>query len=544
MGNYNNQYKHIKNNSFLENKNINKDNIIIEDNTNFFEDKNENKNINWNNYEEMEKLFNFQNKYYLCGVKENDIYKIIDNNKLFISNEEGFKIYNLENMSMDLALKSNLKVTRPLLVLKNKNLIIASKGEKCIYILHKYKFNIIDKILLSKKTKFIHCGNLYELFNQSIAYSNESGISIYNKANNKYIFSKFIKVKGAGIYQFVSDFFIIINEAMIYLYSTKDYSKTKIIKNIYEYKSLLKIDNNTIILYNGNNDNDICSFLDINKFEIIYDITTKGIFKEILPINKSNFLISIYNNDSNNELCLSILKKRNNKYNFIYGCKVEGKSFMNINYCKKGSIFYLNNYNLFALTLNLKKLKINFVNWNLNSKPNLRLNFMLLGDCGVGKSAIIRKAIYNEFNENYLMNITSNFYILRLEINNIIIDLNLWDTPGREINRENIYYQQGTDLIIITYSINSKKSINIVNMLIKKIKEIYWKCPLIYLIGNKADLNHEREVERREGAILTLKNNLNLFMEVSAKTGTNIKNIFIYAAKQLIKRKTFSFLFN
>ena len=275
---------------------------------------------------------------------------------------------------------------------------------------------------------------------------------------------------------------------------------------------------------------------------INYNIETKGIIKEILPLNKYSFIISINNNNSNSELCLSKLKKSYNKYNFIYGFKIEGKSFKNIDFCKKGSIFYLNNDNLFVLTLNLQNLKINYANWHLNSKPDLRFKVMFLGDSGSGKSSIIRKVIYNEFIENHYIDISSNLFVLRMEINNYIIDLYLLDTPGRETSIDNIEYQQGTVLVIATYSINSTKSFNIVNMWIKKIKEFYLKCPLIYLIGNKVDLETQREVWKKEGALLTCKNNLNLFMEVSAKTGQNIKNIFIQAAKQLIRKKIFSSL--
>ena len=93
---------------------------------------------------------------------------------------------------MDLIVKINLKVTNPLLVLKNKNLVIASKDEKFLYILQKHKYNIINKIFLSKKINFKQNGKLYELIDQSIAYCNESGISLYNKTNNQYKFSKYI----------------------------------------------------------------------------------------------------------------------------------------------------------------------------------------------------------------------------------------------------------------------------------------------------------------------------------------------------------------
>ncbi len=55
----------------------------------------------------------------------------------------------------------------------------------------------------------------------------------------------------------------------------------------------------------------------------------------------------------------------------------------------------------------------------------------------------------------------------------------------------------------------------------------------IFLIGNKIDLVDTRNISTEEARRLQMEFDLNLYMETSAKTGINAKEIFIEAAKVL-----------
>ena len=57
----------------------------------------------------------------------------------------------------------------------------------------------------------------------------------------------------------------------------------------------------------------------------------------------------------------------------------------------------------------------------------------------------------------------------------------------------------------------------------------------IFLIGNKIDLVDSRKVTAEEAKKLKDDFMMNLYMETSAKTGFNAKEIFIQAAKVLYK---------
>jgi len=57
----------------------------------------------------------------------------------------------------------------------------------------------------------------------------------------------------------------------------------------------------------------------------------------------------------------------------------------------------------------------------------------------------------------------------------------------------------------------------------------------IFLIGNKIDLVDTRQVSTEEAKKFQTDFDLNLYMETSAKTGVNAKEIFIEAARVLFK---------
>ena len=57
----------------------------------------------------------------------------------------------------------------------------------------------------------------------------------------------------------------------------------------------------------------------------------------------------------------------------------------------------------------------------------------------------------------------------------------------------------------------------------------------IFLIGNKADLEDKRVVKKEVAEQFKKDYDLNLFMETSAKTGFNAKELFTEAAKLLYK---------
>ena len=81
----------------------------------------------------------------------------------------------------------------------------------------------------------------------------------------------------------------------------------------------------------------------------------------------------------------------------------------------------------------------------------------------------------------------------------------------------------------------SQKSFDNIERWVKDLRENSSPDVKIFLIGNKCDLDDERQVSKEKAT--TLKNNyeFDAFFETSAKTGFNAKEMFIHAAKILFE---------
>ena len=165
---------------------------------------------------------------------------------------------------------------------------------------------------------------------------------------------------------------------------------------------------------------------------------------------------------------------------------------------------------------------------------DLSFKVIVIGDSGVGKSCLTNKATNNIFEENYNATVGFEFFTLNLKMFNKIIKLQIWDTCGQELYRSLITnFYRNSSLAIIVYAINSEPSFESIDMWLKELRTHSNPDAKVFLIGNKIDLEKERKITKEKGEKFKELNNLDLFMEASAKSGINAQNIFVQAAKLL-----------
>ena len=101
------------------------------------------------------------------------------------------------------------------------------------------------------------------------------------------------------------------------------------------------------------------------------------------------------------------------------------------------------------------------------------------------------------------------------------------DTAGEEKFRSiNASYYRKADCCLLVYDISNRKSFEeIKNYYNQNIKEQCKKNIKIILLGNKTDLEDQRQVSSEEGASFALENNY-IFMETSCLKNTNVANAF------------------
>ena len=162
----------------------------------------------------------------------------------------------------------------------------------------------------------------------------------------------------------------------------------------------------------------------------------------------------------------------------------------------------------------------------MTSNYNLIFKIVLIGDSNVGKTNILSKYLQNEFNPDSKATVGVEFGSKTININNNVIKAQIWDTAGTEKYRSitNAYYK-GAKGAFVVYDISRKTSFNNIDKLLFDLKNNGDENINIILIGNKIDLEHQREVTTEEGEKKAVLNKAS-FIETSAKNGDNIEKAF------------------
>ena len=178
--------------------------------------------------------------------------------------------------------------------------------------------------------------------------------------------------------------------------------------------------------------------------------------------------------------------------------------------------------------------KIEIIHDSQISQSDSFINFkiIIIGDSGVGKSSLLKRAVHNKYDDSYQATIGFEFLLMHFKVNDLKIKLQIWDTCGEEMYRSLVQgFYRNTSLAIIVYDINEKKSFSSADLWLKDLRQHTEAELPVFLVGNKTDL--ERNVTQEEAKDYMNKNGMQFCTECSAKNGYNVKEIFFEAVKCL-----------
>ncbi len=167
---------------------------------------------------------------------------------------------------------------------------------------------------------------------------------------------------------------------------------------------------------------------------------------------------------------------------------------------------------------------------------NYLLKYVIVGDASVGKSNLLLRYSHGQFREEYQLTIGVEFGSNNVMINDKIFRIQIWDTAGQENFRSitRAYYKNSACALIV-YDISRKASFESISTWIEDCKNSSPKSVFMVLVGNKCDLESEREVTEDEGKELAERNGM-LFFETSAKTGKNVEQVFEESARHIAQK--------
>jgi len=161
---------------------------------------------------------------------------------------------------------------------------------------------------------------------------------------------------------------------------------------------------------------------------------------------------------------------------------------------------------------------------------------LLVGDSGVGKSALLLRYTDNTFTDNFVSTIGVDFKIKTISLDGQTVKLQIWDTAGQErFKTITSSYYRGSHGILVVYDITDVVSFNNIRVWLEEIKKYTsGESVIILLVGNKNDQESNRAVETSQGQEMADKLGC-LFMETSAKDRVNVDNIFLELIRSLKK---------
>ena len=169
-----------------------------------------------------------------------------------------------------------------------------------------------------------------------------------------------------------------------------------------------------------------------------------------------------------------------------------------------------------------------------NSDDYINYKIIIIGDSGVGKSSILKRAVKNTFDQNYQNTIGFEFLLMHFRVNDLKIKLQIWDTCGQEMYRSLIQgFYKNTSLALIVYDISRKDSYENLDNWLKDLRSHTDEELPIFIVGNKYDLESDRKISFKDAKDFSFSRRAKYFSECSAKTGYNVENIFFEAVKYL-----------
>ena len=156
----------------------------------------------------------------------------------------------------------------------------------------------------------------------------------------------------------------------------------------------------------------------------------------------------------------------------------------------------------------------------------MKYKLIVVGNISTGKSSILNRFVNETFEEDYQATIGLDFQSKNITIHDQDVRLILYDTAGQEKFRSLIpMYIREAQIILLVYDISNRESFESLPKWFSDILDVKNNEAVFVLVGNKIDLENERQVSTEEGKKFALEKNL-IFQEVSAKNGTNFEELF------------------
>lgn len=168
----------------------------------------------------------------------------------------------------------------------------------------------------------------------------------------------------------------------------------------------------------------------------------------------------------------------------------------------------------------------------------------LFGEPAVGKTSLIKRYVYNMFDDRYLVTIGTKVSKKTISLEKggeeISVELLIWDIIGHKSFRNLLLeaYFYGAQGLIGVCDISRKITLESLSEWIEGIRSVadVSKLPTVLVI-NKIDLD-TKEITEEDVKNFAEKYGIEKYVFTSAKDGTNVNEAFTYLAEKIVQKST------
>ncbi|XP_057204523.1 EF-hand calcium-binding domain-containing protein 4B isoform X1 [Triplophysa rosa] len=167
------------------------------------------------------------------------------------------------------------------------------------------------------------------------------------------------------------------------------------------------------------------------------------------------------------------------------------------------------------------------------SGPDRLFKIVLVGNSSVGKTSLLRRFCDDCFHPGTCATVGIDYSVKTLLVDNSQVALQLWDTAGQERYRSiTKQFFRKADGVVVVYDITNIQTFTAVRQWLANVQEGAGEDIPIMLLGNKTDLDAQREIPLGMGEKLAKDSQL-IFYECSAFSAHNVMEAMVNMARVL-----------
>ncbi|OHS92859.1 Ras-related protein RABF2b [Tritrichomonas foetus] len=160
-----------------------------------------------------------------------------------------------------------------------------------------------------------------------------------------------------------------------------------------------------------------------------------------------------------------------------------------------------------------------------------KVKAVFVGDAGVGKTCIVNRIANDTYEEGAEATVGAANVTVNIDVDERKVEFNIWDTAGQERYRSlTPMYFSGASLAFMVFDVTSEKSFQALDTFYELLQQKSPEYVKYVIVGNKADLASERKVTTKQAEDYSLSIGGDFYIEVSAKTGMGVSELFQRAA--------------